>query len=518
MSTDWIRKHQELLPSIFVCFYTLNMDPTTATLDDNKLKVDINNIKSILTNGGFKTRLALVFLQKQGDGNTPTISEKVQERLESIRKGTAMDPKSMFYVAPQETPDDLRSVADSILTNLYGMAIEYYRDLGRHSRKKRTRGVAPKPTLPPTSGTSQTLSLSDWNFRYDFKTALFSEFRQEFDPALRTFDQAYETLLGQDVLEFIPSWSPRWNEARLLADIMCIRCLRLHLRMCQPSLAVRRWQAHRDRVGDFVDRRGNGTNNYGWQAWEARWALVMANLIERMEIPAFAPATTTLFLPPEKAVMGERLQPWELLHHTGYWYRIAARHLRARRTLAKMIPDEDRSKPETTAAKAASQTHYDTYLCPPPHLEYPLDGKGVNHSQLITDCLIAARTQFQGRSQLRIACELALECAREMAATEAWTEVLALLRPIWEDLSFRSEGWVDVSEELCWLMRRAAAASGRGDLLVAIDWELLDKSKHQQKRKSSFSNQNCRVHSTSTLALRPKQEFRWSCCIGKAQH
>lgn len=384
-----------------------------------------------------------------------------------------MDPKAIFYIHPQGSASDLKQVADSILASIYGTAIEYYRDLGRHARKKRSRGVVPQPTVPPTSGTSQTLSLPDWNFRYDFKTAIFAEFRQEADPAIRSFEQAYEILLGQDVMDTIPSWSPRWNEARLLADIISIRCLRLNLWMNQPSLAVRRWQAHRDRIGDFVDRRGRGTNNYGWQAWEARWALLMAQLIENVELPDLAPSTMRLYLQPEKAVLGERLHPWELLHHTGYWYRIAARHIGARRTLALMIPDEDRVRPG--GSRDANSQQYDTYLCPPPHKEYPMEGEGVDHAQLIIDCLIAARTQFQGRKQLRIAAELSLECAREMSRLEAWQDVLAMLRPIWEDLSFRSENWVSITEELCWLMRRAAVAAGRGELIVAIDWELLHR-------------------------------------------
>lgn len=468
IDSQWIKKHQHLVPSIYACFYSLH--------NDNRLKSDVNEIKATLARSGFKTRVAIVVFGDQDHG-TAELTEDVQDRLESIRKGTALDPKSIFYIPTQESPTELKRVIDNILAILYANAVEYYRDLGRHARKKRSRGIAPRPTIPPTSGTSHTLSLPDWNFRYDFKTGILAEFRQELDAAIRSFEQAYEILLGQDVLDMVPSWSLRWNEARQLADIISIRCLRLHLWMGHTSLAVRRWQAHRDRIGDFVDRRGHGTNTYGWQAWEARWATVMANLIEKVEVPGLVPASMTIFLPPERAVLGERLQPWELLHHTGYWYRIAARHLAARRTLARMMPDEDREAPESTSAKSATSS-YDTYMCPPPYQEFPLSNDGgVNHAQLIIDCLITSRTQFQARKQLRIAAELSLECAKEMATLGSWEEVVAILRPVWDDSSYRCDNWLDISEDMCWLLRRAAKETGRADLIVAVDWELMNKSK-----------------------------------------
>ncbi|PNY23345.1 Uncharacterized protein TCAP_06725 [Tolypocladium capitatum] len=466
IDSRWIRKHQELVPSVYVCFHTLS--------NDNRLKADISALKGTLAKSGYKTRVAVILLGDV-DGGSARLSDGVQERLEGIRRGAALDPKSIFYIPMQESPAGLKRVVDGILTVLYGTAVEHYRDLGRHARKKRSRGIAPQPTVPPTSGTSRTLSLPDWNFRYDFKAAVFAEFRQEMDAAIRSFEQAYEILLGQDVLDIMPSWSPRWNEGRLLSDIISIRCLRIQLWMGNTSLAVRRWQAHRDRIADFVDRRGRGTNNYGWQAWEARWATVMANLIEKVEMPGLVPATMMLFLQPEKSVLGERLRPWELLHHTGYWYRIAARHLAARRALAHMIPEEDRDPPDSSSAsQVASKSYtYDTYMCPAPYQEYPVAGTGVNHAQLIIDCLIAARTQFQARKQLRIVAEISLDCAREMASIESWEEVMAMLWPIWDDTLFRSEAWLDASEELCWLMRRAASKTGRADLVVAIDWELM---------------------------------------------
>jgi len=150
-------------------------------------------------------------------------------------------------------------------------------------------------------------------------------------------------------------------------------------------------------------------------------------------------------------------------------------------------------------------------MCPAPHEEYPLSGQGVDHTQLVIDCLIMARTQFQARKQLRLAAEISLECAREMASQGHWEEVVAMLRPLWDDGSFRSEQWLDASEDLCWLLRRAAAATGRGDLVVSIDWELMNASEYMKQCKWDWTcaNQFSRVLTASSLALRSTKVPRW---------
>ncbi|CAI0653414.1 unnamed protein product [Colletotrichum noveboracense] len=474
MNTEWLQKHEDMVPSVYVSFYTLTSDPTLATLHDNQLKTDINNLKAALGKSGYRTRLAVVLLS---DGTaSSSMVDLVQDRLDNIRKGVALDTKTFFYLSPGDLSIDLEHTADSMLAAVFLQALEYYRDLGRHARKKRGRGIAPQPTVPPTS-TSQTLSVQDWNVRYDFKTGIFAEFRQEMDAALRSYDQAYEELLSQDVMDIIPSWSPRWNEARMLADTIAIRGIRCVLWGAQTTSAVRRWQMHRDRIADFVDRRGRGTNNYGWEAWESRWAVVMANLIERVDVRSLAPSTKTLYLQPEKAAAVDKLQPWDMLHHTGYWYRTAAEHLAARRRLARSIPESDRRSPDTTPASAVASKAftYDTYMCPDPHEEFPLQGMGVNHSQLIIDLLMAARSQFQARRQHRISAELSLECAKEMVNLKAWKDIVTILRPLWKDMSFREEGWTNIAEDLSWVLRGAAAHTGNAELVVAIDWELMNK-------------------------------------------
>jgi hypothetical protein len=286
ISRNWIEKHQDYVPSAYIAFYTFASDTNLSTKLDNQLKSDINAIKETFRKSGFNTRLIVVLLSEK----SVVQSLDVEERLANIRKSTGLDSKtSLFFLTPLSSPVELKAFVETITTTIYPLCVEYYRDLSKHSRRKRNRGIIPPPTSPPTSGTSQTLSLQGWNVRYDFKLGIFAEFRQEMDAAVRSYESGYEGLLGPDVLEAIASWSPRWNEYRLLADVFAIRILRCLLWNGNSTAAVRRWQSHRERIQDFVDRRGKGSSTYGWDAWEARWATIMAEMIQKVAIPDFAP-------------------------------------------------------------------------------------------------------------------------------------------------------------------------------------------------------------------------------------
>jgi trafficking protein particle complex subunit 11 len=503
LDSIWIEKHQEHVPSAYICFYTFSSDPNLTTKLDNQLKTDISSIKRILSGSGYKSRLIVALLSEK----SIVQSLDVEERLANIRKHTGLDSKtSLFFLPPQSSPVELQAFVEKIFSTVYPLSIEYYRDLSKHLRRKRNRGSVPPPTAAPTSGTSQTLSSQGWNVRYDFKLGVFAEFRQEMDAAVRSYESGYEGLLGPDVLEAIASWSPRWNEARLLADVFAFRILRCLLWNGNSTAAVRRWQLHRERIRDFVDRRGKGSSTYGWEAWEARWATLMAEMIKKVSILEFNSSSTTLHLPPEKAIaIGERIQPWELLHHPGYWYYMASRHLIARRNLAMAIPEEDRSPPgsspaSTTASKAYT---YDTYLCPNPHEENPLRGyEGVNHSALIIDSLSKAIAEFKQRGQSRVIQELQLISGKESMKAEEWDDALRTFRPLWQKMSYRKEGWWNAVEEISWALRNAAAHAGDGGSVVAVDWELMNKSQSIMNGVDGSNANFPRLHSPSQLALR----------------
>ncbi|QSZ30378.1 hypothetical protein DSL72_004901 [Monilinia vaccinii-corymbosi] len=472
LDTKWIDKHQDHVPSAYLSFYNFTSDPNLATSHDDRLKADINNIKTTLNRSGYKTRLMVALLSE-----TPGVpSPDVEERLSNIRKATGLDSKnSLFFLPPQSSSVEIEAFVETIYFTIYPLCIEYYRDLSKHSRRKRNRGVLPPPTAPPTSGTSQTLTAQGWNVRYDFKLGVFAEFRQEMDVAVRSYESGYEALLGEEVLGTVATWSPRFNEGRLIADVFAIRILRCLLWNGQSSTAVRRWQAHRDRIRDFVDRRGKGSSTYGWQAWESRWAIIMAEMIEKVGFADFKKSKSVIYLPIDK-VTTNRVQLWDNLHHPGYWYREASKHLMARRTLALSIPEEDRSPPGfSPASQIASRVYtYDTYLCPQPHEENPLPGRqGIDHASLIIEVLNKAIREFQKRGQHRLVQELLFQCGKEHMKREAWDDALRILRGLWQKMTYRNEGWWVVVEEIAWTLRKVATKAGDGGTVIAVDWELL---------------------------------------------
>ncbi|EQL34200.1 hypothetical protein BDFG_03870 [Blastomyces dermatitidis ATCC 26199] len=482
MTPLWVMKHQALVPAAFVNFFPFTTDSNMASLGDNQLKIEINSLRKQWAASGYKTRFIVALLCEDGP-----LPEDANDRIASIRVATNLDPKSIFVLQPEPSQLDISEFIKSLFVNLQSPSVEYYRDLSKHARRKKNRGTIPPPTAPPTSGTSQTLPLQGWNVRYDFKLGAFAEFRQEMDAACRSYEAAYEGLFGEEVFEMIAGWSPRFNDARMLADILAIRIIRCLLWTEQTSSAVHIWINHKNRVKGIVDRRGKGTNNYGWEAWEARWSLVMAQIMHQAEISSLIVPDLlgsvpdlhkTIYAMPEKAVpIGGRIRPWEYLHHEGYWLRCAAQHTERRRQLAENIPDEDRvaSTQPTSSSSLSRTTVYDTYLSPEPYNEYPMsDHPGLTHSKLIISFLESSIEEFSKRQQNRMVEQLKLKMAKEHMRIGQWKDALAILRPLWPQLSWRRNGWWKLMEDFAWTLRECAFQAEDRETVLRADWEIMN--------------------------------------------
>ncbi|KAH8693051.1 Gryzun, putative trafficking through golgi-domain-containing protein [Talaromyces proteolyticus] len=480
VTPSWVLKHQHLVPAAVVNILPITSDSSMSMLRDNQLKIEIRGLNEAWAASGYKSRFVVVLVAEDGVN-----TQELDERMANIRRATNIDPRSLYVLYPDLSAVEVKDFVRSLLSSLHPSLVDYYRDLSKHARRKRNRGSIPPPTAPPTSGTSQTLSSQGWNVRYEFKLGVFAEFRQEMEAAQRNFEAAYEILFGQEVFESIAAWHPRFNEARLLGDILAIRIIRCLLWSCQTTAAVRFWINHRTNTEDIVHRKGKGTKNYGWEAWDSRWSTVMSELISRAELPSFSPDVLrdparvyeSIFHPPEKKFpISEGLLPWELLHHEGYWLDRSAQHLIQRQALAEKIPEEHRSSTNQSPASqvVAKLQFYDIYLVPEPHIEAPnTDSSGFDHYSAIIDTLKTSLGHFAARGQVRKVESLSLEIAKCHIGRGQWIDAYETLKPLWPSLTWRKSGWWDLMDEFAWTLRACAIELNDYETLIWIYWELL---------------------------------------------
>lgn len=482
----WFAKHQDQVPALFLAFFDITADDGSA--QNEQIQIDINAIRTAFARSGFKTRFAAVLMSDKSILQSPGL----EDRLSAIRRATTLDPKSgLFFMPPMSSQAEISTFVHSMLTTFQPLIVELYRDLTKHSRRKKSRG-GPAPSVNASfGGSSQTLSTPGWNARYEIKQGALAEFRQEMDSAERYYSAAIEELFHPEgVLEATPSWSPRWNDARLLSDALAIRVLRCELWSGLTTGAATSWTNYRARMKDLVDRRGKGSDTYSWAAWESRWALIMARLVSRAQIPIFrAPPQQTLdvsvvapqlhfYAAPEKVF--ERLPPFHFLHHPGYWQRLAANGLRIRQAQALAIPEEDRIRQEQLPASAVTSRNqrYDRYLVPDSSEEFGRAGVSSvqnthdhlsAHSRLIDEAV----GEFSSRGQARMSEQLRLDSARSLVEVGRYSEAMAILLPLWEGSSWRNDDWHDLFYELLMLLHQSAKEEQNARAVLITTWERL---------------------------------------------
>ena len=490
----WLAKHQQQVPAVFLAFFDIKADDGTS--EDDRIKADINGVRSALGRSGFKTRFAAVLLSDK----SILQSAGLEDRLTSIRRATNLDSKTgLFFMPPVSSQPEMSAFVQGVLSTLQPSIVEYYRDLTKHARRKKARGSIPATVSTPSS---QSLSNIGWNARYEVKQGVFAEFRQEMDVAERHYSQAIEDLFNPEgIFETTPSWHPRWSEARLLADSLALRVIRCQLWNAMSSGATQSWSNYRLRMKDLVDRRGKGSQTYGWEAWESRWAKIMAELTRRAALPSLEKTaqnelpSTLPYAPPEKALsLVDRLPPFLLLHHAGYWLRLALNGTRSRWQRSLLIPEEDRSSPDGSPASAVAKRSraYDTYLVPPPHKEYPEPGgEGFDHVTALSELSELCVREFVSKGQIRLSEKIALNTGNDLVKAERFDEALKLFVSLWEDCTWRGDGWYALYNELVSKLNDCATRVGTdARLIVATTWELLGAESTRQEGRS-FNITNC---------------------------
>lgn len=478
----WLRKYSDFVPCAFVSFYevlTRGRDPKQAASQDNLIINSINNLKKVMTISSTfsstssandpstrRTKLVVVLMSELSNAEAPGLDDRIQH----IRRMTNMDPKSNFFVVQAHSSSaELSEFARYLGVSLLPSALEFYRELSKHARKKKGRGSIPLPTVAPTT-TSQVLSTAGWAIRYEFKLGVFAETRNEMDIASKHYEAAYEGVINE-IFTATSEWSERWKEARLLIDMLAFRVARCALWMGNCAFAVRRWTLHIGTTRDILEKRGKGIETYGYAAWLSNWYKLFAELVKAANIQRFEtsipsvstglpPAAPTIYAPFEATMPSkEKIYPHYRLHHPGFYYMYAADYMNQRQLRADNTDDSD---PQ------------DTYLCGDIKTE-----REVNHAERQIDLLRNAIFEFESRQQIRMAnsirmkvTDLLMRQAESTNDEELWKECSRSLSIVAR--KYRSDRWIRQLDDTLQRRLKCARQSKDSPVILATELELQD--------------------------------------------
>lgn len=486
MTPLWFMKYQEALPAVFVSFFEITHDENSDTLIDNRLKTEVVSFQSRLNDLNYKAKHIIVIFGEE----SVEMDANIDSRLANIRKGAKLENKtSFFYLPPNISMTDLEFFAEALAQSMRPLCTEFYKNLHKHTRRKKDRrSTSSTPTTPVVENASQHMLLSSWNTRYALKMGLFSEIRFEMDAASRAYGEALDYLLNlHGTFDQISSWSPRFNETRLLADSIAIRKLRCLLADGHTPEAATFWSAYRYRTKDMVERRGKGSETYGWPCWEARWAKAMAQLIQgstlltsdinaKRSLEPLQPKRQLAFAVADRRNrVQDQSNPWSSeLHQPAYWYMLSAKYQAFRAELAHDIPDEDKMPPGQSPASSVSRVHreYESYLCPDPHVE----ADEVKHAKIIVESLTEAREEFRKRDHNGCAAAVGLAIAEQLATYSA-DQALTVLRSLHDERALRKRRWLSLLEHVAVRLYEVANLKNDRESQICALWELLHKCK-----------------------------------------
>lgn len=380
----WIRKHTNLIPSVFVLFLRMyetppQQDPPRSPLDvldketerdreqeerkrDAELAAEISLRKKATNERGIKLTVVLIASRRMLDDLT------LDGRLTFIRRQSGLDSRAALFVLSPVSQTELGEFINSLQQALYEPAIDYYSAHSKRVRRKRNRhSQAVTSYMPPNTSAivvARPLRPEGWTVRYEYKMGCFAEFRGENDVALKHYQDAYENLVimfGSTII--LPPRTKRWAEAKVLSDCISLKIAKLYLYNNEHALALSHHSVHMRRFGDFSRGWGIGEETFEFWSWMARQHRAFAELVEQgsrssLKIPVPKPppslgnASSLAALirgssAPSielDALRSLGLNPSHTLQHPGYYYYMAARCTETRRERFQVAVDAEQSQ------------------------------------------------------------------------------------------------------------------------------------------------------------------------------
>ncbi|KAB5589557.1 Glutathione transferase omega-1 [Ceratobasidium theobromae] len=475
----WIRKHIELVPSVFVLFMRLweapapksPLEPRTESEEEEKqrdteLAMEVAARKRSTGERGIK--LTVVLLASRRALDDPALDS----RLTFIRRQGGLDSRAALFVLSPVSSSELNEFVGSLQEALHESALEYYVAHSKRVRRKRNRHnhgstvpIPPSSHLSSGSGSGRPLSGQGWAVRYEYKMATFAEFRDEQEVARKHYEDCWSGLIdmfGSTAL--LPPRTKRWAEAKVLADCVTVKICKFFLYHNLTHRALAHFNRHIHRFAELSRGWGIGDETYEYWSWMARQHRIFAELLEHglrngLHIQALAPSALPQPVPGPAPVPGHASKPSVspsptptplpgqpqssvvnlgtagssgqnpslVLQHPGFYYYIAAGCSRERLVRFKTVLEAETRDPSPVSATPAFANE-----------------KKIDHHGLIIELYTKAYETFKQQKvgQTRLTYYIAYRIAETHYESGKFDLAVKFVERIAK--TYRSERWIEL--------------------------------------------------------------------------
>ncbi|GAA5947145.1 hypothetical protein JCM3765_002176 [Sporobolomyces pararoseus] len=474
----WIRKHRELIPSVFILVLRLFESPSSGggpvNLEEREeeerqhdaqlIREIIDRKRSTLERG---IKLAVVLLCSRELLDDPSLDL----RLSLIRRQSGLDSRASLFVISPVPQSEVNNFVASIRTELWPAAIDYYREHARRVRRKRAR-------QPAKGG----LSERGWNVRYDYKLALFAEMRGESEVALKHYEDCYESLVDMfSQPNLLVARTKRWAEAKVLADCLTVKVAKLYLYLNDPSHSLSQLNRHVFRFRQLSESWSIGEETFEFWSWLSKQYRLFGDLTTSalragFRLPSLRPPPTPIPTPGVPQPPSPGLMPLNVLQHPGHYYFLSAVCALERRERYRTIKDALRTNENGLGDR-------------PPEGALLHEGK-VDHTEIIIELYTKAYEHFKHHGRRRTTYFLASLIASAHASSPTPNVEMAL--KFWDRIgrNYRKDGWNEILEGIEEAVFECAKEGGKWVEAIKAGWNLIaPDSSVSEDRRAQFAEE-----------------------------
>lgn len=291
LAPAWVRKHMSYLPAVHVVFLCWSVTQGTPLAQDQALVEAMAEVRAAALPRGIRAAVVLLY-----DGSAVDRAE-LDTRLVHLRRATGFDQRGSLFVLDTAAAQGVRAFVDHLEHALWEPALEYYRERVRRVKRNRARYPPPPSVAQPIMAAgaaagvlrqnTSLLTPEGWEVRTATKLGFFAEILGDVNEAVAQYTAAYTQLMHACLgnTKILAPRTKRWAEAKVLADTLSLKLVKLHLYRHAIPAALHQFQRHGQRVAELSAGWGIGTSTYEYWSWLAKQFQLLSDLVESATRP-----------------------------------------------------------------------------------------------------------------------------------------------------------------------------------------------------------------------------------------